>query len=153
MVLRVNDPPWDHLLVRVGTAVARRRQRLLTGHRLSPTALALLVALDAADGLSHRELAAQLDVSPATLTPVVDFLDAAGSIERARDPRDRRVVRLSITSSGRDRLHSVSTEMADRMRLVLPVPPPEHAAEVRAYLTAVLAALDDRQNPSRTTLP
>src|SRR4051794_41895871 len=90
MVRRVTDLSWDRLLVRAGTAVARRQQRLLAGHGLSPTALALLAALDVADGLSHRELAAELDVSPATLTPVVDALDAAGCLVRARDPRDRR---------------------------------------------------------------
>jgi DNA-binding MarR family transcriptional regulator len=147
MVRRVTELPWDRLLVRAGTAVARRQQRLLAGHGLSPTALALLAALDMADGLSHRELAAELDVSPATLTPVVDALDAAGCLARARDPRDRRVVRLSITSTGRARLRSVSAELADRMCAALPVPPPEQAAEVRAYLTAVLTALNDRSPP------
>jgi MarR family transcriptional regulator, organic hydroperoxide resistance regulator len=144
MVCPVTDPGWERLLIRAGTVVARRRQRLLAGHGLSPTSLALLAELDRADGLSHRELAAELDLTPATLTPVVDALAAAGSIRRARDPRDRRVVRLSITPAGRDRLRSVSAEVAAGMGAALPVPPADHADQVRAYLASVLTALDGR---------
>jgi DNA-binding MarR family transcriptional regulator len=146
MVCRVTDAPWERLLVRAGTVVARRRQRLLAGHGLSATALALLAALDREDGLSHRELAAELGLTPATLTPVVDALDGAGSIRRARDGRDRRVVRLSITPAGRDRLRSVSAAVAAGMRSALPEPPPEHADQVRAYLAAVLDVLDERSH-------
>jgi DNA-binding MarR family transcriptional regulator len=145
MVRRVTDLPWDRLLVRVGTVVARRHQRLLAGHGLSPTGLALLAALDRADGpLSHRELAAALDLSPATLTPVVDALDAAGAVERTRDPRDRRVVRLSLTTAGRERLHVVSAQVDGQMRAALPVPPAEHADAIHTYLAGVLATLDAR---------
>lgn len=146
MVPRMTDVPWERLLVRVGTVVARRQQRLLAGHGLSPTSLGLLAALDRADGLSHRELAAELDLTPATLTPVVDALDAAGSLHRVRDPSDRRVVRLSLTPAGRDRLRSASAEVAEGMRTTLPAPPPEHADQVRAYLTAVLDVLDERRH-------
>jgi DNA-binding MarR family transcriptional regulator len=142
----MTDVPWERLLVRVGTVVARRQQRLLAGHGLSPTSLGLLGALDRADGLSHRELAAELDLTPATLTPVVDALDAAGSIRRARDPGDRRVVRVSITPAGRARLRAVSAEVAAGMRAALPAPLPEHADPVRAYLGAVLAVLDERRS-------
>jgi MarR family transcriptional regulator, organic hydroperoxide resistance regulator len=145
-----DDPaglPWEVLLPRVGAAVTACHRSLLAEHGLSPTGLALLSALDHRDGLSHRELAAHLGRTPATLTPVVDALERAGSVGRARDARDRRVVRLSLTGAGRERLRRATAAVADLLPARLPSPRPEHAAVVRGYLVSVLVALDDRSGP------
>lgn len=133
---------WERLLPRAGAAVTRQHQRLLAEHGLTPTSSALLAVLTRADGQSHRELAGHLALTPATLTPVVDQLERAGDIRRERDPRDRRVVRVSITPAGRDRLRTASAAAAAGLATGLPVPPAEHAEPIRAYLLEVLAALD-----------
>ncbi len=129
------------LLTRAGQAVGRFQRRAAAAHGLSTTAMGVLAALSRSAGTSHRELAARLGVSPATLTPVVDALDAAGDLTRHRDPGDRRVVRLSITGSGRARIAAASaaveSAVAERM------PATEHAAAVREHLLAVLTAFDD----------
>jgi DNA-binding MarR family transcriptional regulator len=138
------DAGWERLLPRVGAAVARHHQALLAEHGLSPTAAALLGALDREPGLSHRELAARLGVAPATLTPVVDALERAGSLERTRDGRDRRLVRLAATPAGRRRHAAATAAVAAALPARMPLPPPEHAGIVRDYLLAVLAALDGR---------
>lgn len=133
---------WERLLPRVGAAVTRRHQRLLAEHGLTPTSAALLAVLARVDGPSHRELAGHLALTPATLTPVVDQLEKAGDIHRERDPQDRRVVRVSITPAGRDRLRTASAAAAAGLATDLPVPPAEHADLIRAYLLDVLAGLD-----------
>jgi DNA-binding MarR family transcriptional regulator len=138
---------WERLLAKVGTAVARRHHRILADHGLTPTSMGLLQALDHREGLSHRDLAAQLGLTPATLTPVVDVLEETGSIRRARDRRDRRVVRLSITSTGRDRIREAAASASAAMRRCLPEPAPEHADLVRGYLLYVLAAMEERPDP------
>ena len=135
---------WERLLAKVGAAVARKHHRILAEHGLTPTSMGLLEALDRREGLSHRELAARLGLTPGTLTPVVDALEEAGSIRRTRDRRDRRIVRLSITSTGRDRIRDASASANAAMRRCLPEPAPEHADLVRGYLLYVLAAVDDR---------
>ncbi|WP_214404197.1 MarR family winged helix-turn-helix transcriptional regulator [Pseudonocardia lacus] len=146
----VDDPTglgWEVLLPRVGDAVARCHRALLAEHGLSPTALVLLTELDRRGGLSHRELAARLGRTPATLTPVVDALERAGDVGRARDARDRRVVRLSLTDEGRERLRRATAAVAARLPSRLPAPRPEHVGPVRDYLVSVLVALRDPVDP------
>jgi DNA-binding MarR family transcriptional regulator len=129
--------PLEMLLPRVGAAVARRRRRLAARHGVTPTAVAVLDALDAGDSPSHRELAARIGLSPATITPVLDRLEAAGEIRRDRDTGDRRVVRVHRTAAGTARLSGAAGREA-----WLPEPVPELQAAVRAWLLAVLAAAE-----------
>ena len=136
----------ETLLSRAGAAVVRHRRGLAAPHGLTPTAIAVLAALDPDPDLdadadlggapSHRELAGRLGLSPATLTPVLDALETAGEIRRERDRTDRRVVRLHRTAAGRAHLASAQSPSH------LPQPPPEIEPAVRAYLLAVLAAVE-----------
>jgi DNA-binding MarR family transcriptional regulator len=123
------------LLVRTGRAVARARRPDDPG--LSPTARAVLVLVDVHGPCAHRDLAVALDVAPATVTAVVDGLERRGHVTRVRDERDRRVVRVALTATGRARL--ADEPPADR----LPQPSPAEAEVVRRYLVSVLVALGD----------
>ena len=128
--------PLAVLLPRVGAAVARHRRRLAARSGLTPTAVDVLVALDAGAAPSHREIAARLGLSPATLTPVLDTLEAAGQIRRERDTADRRVVRVRRTPAGGERL------VAAQPTTLLPAPDAGHEPAIRDYLHAVLAAVE-----------
>src|SRR6476469_411818 len=46
-------------------------------------------------------IAERLSLEPATLSPLLKRLEAAGLIRRDRDPRDERVVAVSLTPTGR----------------------------------------------------
>jgi DNA-binding MarR family transcriptional regulator len=147
----VADPAQETLevlLSRAGAAVMRYRRRLAARHGLTPTAIAVLAALDAVTAgsdtdsggaPSHRDLAGWLGLSPATLTPVLDALEAVGEIRRERDRADRRVVRLHRTAAGR--AHLAAAQSPSR----LPQPTPEIEPAVRAYLLAVLAAVEAQE--------
>src|SRR3954470_18710848 len=58
---------------------------------------AVLVRLEANQGLKQSELADMLDIQPITLTRLVDRLCDSGLIERRGDPTDRRAKRLFLT--------------------------------------------------------
>src|SRR3954465_11335191 len=120
------EPPPAAPPERGGGAGGPHRRRIAAAHGLTPTAMAVLAALDGvgAGGTvgvrgnptrspshhdpngapSHRELAGRLGLTPATLTPVLDTLEATGAGRRARAPTDRRVVRVHPTPAGRARL-------------------------------------------------
>jgi DNA-binding MarR family transcriptional regulator len=48
------------------------------------------------------ELAAELAMEPATLSPLVKRLEAQGRVTRARRPSDERVLEIGLTEEGRD---------------------------------------------------
>jgi len=84
---------------------AVRRLRGRETHRpgeLSFAQYGLLFGLAEGCELSARELAFAADLSPATVTQMLDHLAAAGLVERVRSDRDKRVVLTSLTERGRE---------------------------------------------------
>lgn len=99
----LEDVPLPRLLVVAGAAVRDRFHRFTAEVGLHPGAFALLSVLGQCDGITHGEAAAKCWVSPASLTGMVDSLERDGLVERRRDERDRRVVRLWLTDGFRER--------------------------------------------------
>ena len=86
-----------------GVMGAVRRLRGRETHRpgeLSFAQYSLLFGLGDGGELSVRELALTADLAPATVTQMLDSLEAAGLVERVRSQRDRRVVLISLTGRG-----------------------------------------------------
>ncbi len=61
------------------------------------------------------ELSAELGIPLSSATRMADWLVRAKVVERCNDPRDRRVVRLCITDSGRDLIQLASSYMRTRI--------------------------------------
>jgi DNA-binding MarR family transcriptional regulator len=59
----------------------------------------VLFRLTRSPGLRQVELADMLDIEPITLCRIIDRLEEAGFVERARDPSDRRAWRLHVTEA------------------------------------------------------
>ncbi len=83
---------------------ALRRMRGRETHcpgELTDAQYSLLFCLRDQSQLSVRDLAEAADLSPASVTEMLEGLAAAGFVERHRSERDRRVVLTSLTDSGR----------------------------------------------------
>ena len=86
------------------TMAAVRRLRGREAQRLGKLSYAqysLLVSLAAEPELSASQLAAIADLSPATVTQMLDHLESDGLATRVRSQRDKRVVLVALTRSGR----------------------------------------------------
>ena len=64
-----------------------------------PQYLAMLVLWEQ-DGPTVSELGERLNLDSGTLTPLLKRLEAAGLVQRQRDPQDERRVRIALTSAG-----------------------------------------------------
>jgi DNA-binding MarR family transcriptional regulator len=105
-----------------GAMASVRRLRGRETHRpgeLSYAQYGLLFGL--ADGCtrSARELAEMADLSPATVTQMLDHLAEGGLVVRVRSDEDKRVVLTSLTARGRDVIEQRRARMEPRWRAAL----------------------------------
>jgi DNA-binding MarR family transcriptional regulator len=87
------------------TNAALRRLKGRETHRPGTPSFAqngLLFSLAEHDDVSSGELAAAADLSPATVTQMLDSLVELGLVTRTRSESDRRVVTCRLTDAGRE---------------------------------------------------
>jgi DNA-binding MarR family transcriptional regulator len=90
------------LLSRASGLLVRTTNAALAGHGLRVRSYSvLLLAADAEDGVSQRELADVLGLDPSQIVLLVDELAAAGLVERQASPVDRRTKLVVATEAGR----------------------------------------------------
>lgn len=101
--------PWDHPRFRSWIAVARACQlmqqtltRALADLDIKPPHLDILINLYRFEGISQQELARKLLVGRSNMSMLLPQLEKRGLIERRGDEKDKRVLRLSLTKSGRE---------------------------------------------------
>lgn len=102
--------------------VAVRKLRGRETHRsgqISYAQFGLLFGLAGTDELSARELAEQADLTPGTVTQMLDYLEAAGLVKRTRSKQDRRIVLSSLTERGADVVAARRAQMEPRWQAAL----------------------------------
>ena len=94
-----------------------------------------MIAIDP-DRATGHELAAQLQVSVATMSGLVDRLVEHGMVSREEDPSDRRVRRLSVTPEGSATIRSLLSSAG-----TMPTPVLRRLAieDLRALVQGILA--------------
>lgn len=91
-------------------------------------------------GLTPRELAGPVGLTPSAITTVLDRLEKAGLAERSPHPDDRRKVVVTVTPAGQELLDAAQGWLAEALS-ELDEPSQNEAA---VLLTLVATALDDR---------
>ena len=113
----------DHVARSFKRAMAAvRRLRGRETHRpgeLTDAQYSLLFCLRAQSQMSLRDLADAADLSPASVTEMLEGLAAAGLVERHRSDRDRRVVFTSLTKDGRGLVEERRARLEPRFRAAL----------------------------------
>lgn len=88
-------------LTRAAATVLDRTNEHLAGCGITTSQFGVLEALHHLGTLSQIEVARKLLLSTANITTVMQNLEKAGLIRRERDTADQRIVRVSITATGR----------------------------------------------------
>jgi MarR family transcriptional regulator, 2-MHQ and catechol-resistance regulon repressor len=106
MSLELGDPLAHRALqalLRAEAAVRKRVAAELQREGVSPAGFSVLVVLTTAGGSSElKTLRRRLGWSKANATEVTATLQERGLVRRRRDPRDRRLVVVDLTYSGRE---------------------------------------------------
>lgn len=123
-------------------AVSKAYQPLLEKLGLTyPQYLVMLVLWEGGD-ITVKQLGERLFLDSGTLTPLLKRLEAMGLVHRARDPKDERRVRLTLTGAGK-MLHSGAQGIPAQIAAAMGRPPEDLKAvrkELRRIRTALLEA-------------
>jgi DNA-binding MarR family transcriptional regulator len=125
---RVAHEEWEAELADLGKAFRRvfrgvRRLRgrdtHLLGSEVSHAQFELLIELFERGPLPAGELASAAQLTPGTVTQMLDHLAECGHVERARSQEDRRVVVTKLTSQGRRKVEDKRAAWQARWEQVL----------------------------------
>ncbi len=100
-------------LLRAGKAIVARLEPRLAAHGLTVTQFGVLEAILHKGPLTQRELGRKVLTSAGNMTDVIDKLQGRGLVRRARDPADRRLVRVDLTAAGRALIAALFPQHAD----------------------------------------
>ena len=102
----------------------------------------LLRQLAESDELPAGKLAAGADLTPASVTQMLDHLAEQGWVERVRSDTDRRVVLNRLTTAGRERFERKRAEIEERWREALADIPAEQLGQAAQVLRRMADVLD-----------
>lgn len=130
---------WMGMARLVSHVSQRAEHALVERHGLHLSEMTMLGQVAALEGEARMvDLAHRLQCSRAAVTKLVDALEKQGLLERRTDADDRRVTRVVVTASGRDRLSQANGtfEHVVTERLWAHLPPAE-VEQLAAALTSV----------------
>ncbi|MBB5926951.1 DNA-binding MarR family transcriptional regulator [Streptomyces echinatus] len=106
----------------------------------SASQLRVLLILEHHEGINLRTLAVSLASTPPSTSRLCDRLQAAGFVDRAVSPTDRREVRLYLSSRGRAFLDDLRARRERELQEVLTLMPAAKRAALLEGLEAFCAA-------------
>ena len=93
--------------------------------------------------ITMGELSRELEVPLSTATRTMDWLVNNGYAQRLPDPKDRRVVRVELTDTGKATYQAISTFMLERVEQALSPLAPAERDNFIALLNKVLKAFEE----------
>ena len=97
-------------------------------------AVMLLVLGTSHDGITQRELAENLHLSPPTVTVMLQKMEQHGLIERWNDEVDQRLTRIRMTPKGKDLAKPISTDFGRYVEATLGTMPENDRREFARLL-------------------
>jgi MarR family transcriptional regulator, transcriptional regulator for hemolysin len=119
------------------------QQARATALGLTRAQSAVLANLARQEGLNQAALAQILEIEPITLARLLDRIEAAGLVERRRDPNDRRAYLLFLTESAYpllDRIFDLAAAVREDALVGISEPDRARLLELMALVKANLGA-------------
>lgn len=89
------------------------------------------------EGVSVSDLGRLLRVKSPTITPSINSLEEKGTLERKMDRNDRRIVRISLTSKGRQYLEEIMAHFTFEIRGLVEYLGPKKSRQLAGLLEDV----------------
>lgn len=112
---------------------------------VNPLQLFALFAIHDQEGLTMRELANALQITPPSATSFANRLVKYGWIKRKQDPKNRKIVRLSTTKKGKKNLVDHLRKKSTMMKNILSSIPDSDQKELLRILETLYKHLSLKQ--------
>lgn len=109
----------DSLLQRMSTSIQKEKNHFAEQIGISRQQFEVLCIIYEKGQITMGELCREISSACSTATDLADKLEKAGYVERIREKRDRRVVRLNILPRGEKAVKAVMEERAEKLGVIL----------------------------------
>ena len=130
-------------LRRIMRAMDVHSRRLAGSHGLTGPQMLCLREITSHGALTTGALAKAVALSPATLTGILDRLEARGLVSRERRPEDKRRVLVSLTAMGRHMSQELPSPFQQRFGERLTELSIDDQTAIRVALGSVARMMDD----------
>jgi DNA-binding MarR family transcriptional regulator len=107
-----------------------------------PQVLVLRVIGESSGPPTAREVATRVQLSPATVSGILDRVERLGLIARTRSTIDRRRVLLTLTDQGRERIRDTPAPLQEEFAARVSVLPPSEQRDLLRSLEVVVKLLE-----------
>lgn len=135
------------------TIIYRRGRSILAGMDISFAQFNALLALQEFGPLTMGELCKHLFTACSTATDLADRMERAGLVERVRDKKDRRVVRMHLLPPGEEVVNKVIFERRRFLSDVLNAYSEEEQGELLNMLSLLAERMDEMDKVKKIESP
>lgn len=125
----------ERLLREISVIVKYKGREILAHFPITPPQFTALLWLEEEGDLTIGELSQKMYLACSTMTDLIDRMEKNGVVERVRDDRDRRVVRIHLLEKGAEIITEVMEARCQYLDHVLSRLSDEEATEIKKYLS------------------
>ena len=135
-----------HAMTAAYKLINRRISEVVSEEGLTQPQFQALRIVAKSGGTSMREISAQLLVTPANVTGIIDRLESRGLMTRGAHRKDRRTTIIELTPAGNALQQRVATKYSEFMRKALQVLSRDEQAALRDLLTKLQEGMSRPDN-------
>lgn len=118
MKCRCHEDSLGLMFSQIGHLCVVRARKVFGAYDLKPGQVQILFVLGQGGGLSQRELAEYLNLTPPSITAAIQKMERQGYIQRKPDEKDQRIMRLSLTEKSRECLKYIRDVQREMDRIL-----------------------------------
>jgi DNA-binding MarR family transcriptional regulator len=122
-------------------AVDLHSRQLLGQHKVTGPQLITLLTVDNYGPVTATAIAGHIHLSPSTVIGILDRLETKGFIRRDRDPKDRRLVQISLTELGEVLARNAPSPLQDTLAEAMGKLPETELATIAESLERIVGLM------------
>jgi MarR family transcriptional regulator, organic hydroperoxide resistance regulator len=127
----------ERLLREISVIVKRKGRDILNHFPITPPQFNALLWLSDEGDMTIGELSQKMFLACSTMTDLIDRMEKNGVVERVRDERDRRVVRIHLLEKGREIIDEVMQARRQYLAEILSHLSDEEALKMKKHLSVL----------------